>query len=117
MGGFHNCTAHLPRCCLFFACSVLLVDTAAIHAFSRCHFSGSEILLLQGVVGDATTMVAMEYFLFGFDKSSAIKKVFWFCVMMFPPLGPALYCLFVYSHSDVLENAVRSANSLSGNAQ
>jgi len=32
----------------------------------------------------------MEYFLFGFDKSLAIKKVFWFAVMMFPPLGPAL---------------------------
>ncbi|PYX84623.1 MAG: hypothetical protein DMG68_20230 [Acidobacteria bacterium] len=63
------------------------------------------LLLLAGVVGAATTMVAMEYFLFGFDTSSAIKKVFWFCVMMFPPLGPALYCFVVYSRSKVLERA------------
>jgi len=48
------------------------------------------LVLFFGVVGAATTLVAMEYFLFGFDKSLAIKKVFWFAVMMFPPLGPAL---------------------------
>lgn len=60
------------------------------------------LFLLVGVAAAATTMVAMEYFLFGFDTSSAIKKVFWFCVMMFPPLGPALYCLVVYSRSEVL---------------
>ena len=61
-----------------------------------------KLLLLAGVLGAATTMVAMEYFLFAFDKSSASKKVFWFCVMLFPPLGSALYCFIVYSHSDVL---------------
>lgn len=60
------------------------------------------LFLLVGVVAAATTMVAMEYFLFGFDTSSAIKKVFWFCVMMFLPLGPALYCFVVYSRSKVL---------------
>jgi len=61
------------------------------------------LLLLAGVVGAATTMVAMEYFLFGFDSSSALKKVFWFCIMLFPSLGPALYCFTVYSRSSVLE--------------
>jgi hypothetical protein len=60
-------------------------------------------LLLSGVVGAATAMVAMEYFLFSFDKSSAMRKVFWFFVMLFPPLGPALYCFIVYSRSDVLK--------------
>jgi hypothetical protein len=45
----------------------------------------------------------MEYFLFGFDKSSGMKKVFWFGVMLFPPLGPALYCFLVYSRSEVLK--------------
>src|SRR5215472_18534265 len=25
----------------------------------------------------------------GFDDSSALKKMFWFCVMLLPPLGPA----------------------------
>ncbi|HKC00717.1 MAG TPA: hypothetical protein VKD23_18185 [Terriglobales bacterium] len=62
-----------------------------------------KLLLLAGVLGAATTMVAMEYFLFGFDNSSAMKKVFWFCVMLFPLLGPTLYCFIVYSHSDVLK--------------
>jgi uncharacterized membrane protein YuzA (DUF378 family) len=63
-----------------------------------------KFLLLAGVLGTATTMVAMEYFLFGFDSFSATKKVFWFCVMLFPPLGPALYCFLVYLRSDVLKN-------------
>src|ERR1044071_3527803 len=49
------------------------------------------------VLGAAVTMVAMEYFLFGFDTSSSFKKLFWFCVMLFPPLGPPLYCFMVYS--------------------
>ena len=62
-----------------------------------------KLLLLAGVLGSATTMVAMEYFLFSFDDSSARKKVFWFCVVLFPLLGPALYCFIVYSHSDVLQ--------------
>jgi|KBSMisStandDraft_5_1062788.scaffolds.fasta_scaffold675662_1 hypothetical protein len=57
-------------------------------------------LLLVGVVGAATTMVAMEYFLFGFDQSSGLKKLFWFGVLLFPPLGPAFYCFVVYSRSN-----------------
>ena len=55
--------------------------------------------------GAATTMVAMEYFLFGFDTSSPMKKVFWFCVILLPPLGPPLYCFLVYSRSDVLKDS------------
>jgi uncharacterized membrane protein YuzA (DUF378 family) len=62
--------------------------------------------LLAAVLGAAVTMVAMEYFLFGFDNSSALKRVFWFCVMLFPPLGPSLYCFIVYSRSDVLKATV-----------
>ena len=62
-----------------------------------------KLLLLAGVLGSATTMVAMEYFLFSFDDSSARKKVFWFCVILFPPIGPTLYCFIVYSPSDVLQ--------------
>lgn len=37
-----------------------------------------KLLLFVGVLGAATTMVAMEYFLFSFDNSSDMKKVFWF---------------------------------------
>jgi hypothetical protein len=62
-----------------------------------------KLLLLAGVLGSATTMVAMEYFLFSVDNSSARKKIFWFCVILFPLLGPALYCFIVHSHSDVLK--------------
>jgi hypothetical protein len=62
-----------------------------------------KLLLLAGVLGAATTMVAMEYFLFSFDDSSARKKAFWFCGILFPLPGPALYCFIVYSHSDVLK--------------
>ena len=61
------------------------------------------LFVLAGVVGAATTMVAMEYFLFGFDNSSAFKKMFWFCIMLFPPLGPALYCFAVYSRCSVIQ--------------
>jgi len=60
------------------------------------------LLLFAGVVGAAITIVGMEYFLFGFDDSPAWKKTLWFCVMLLPPLGPALYCLIVYSYSRVL---------------
>ena len=65
----------------------------------------ARFLLLAGVLGTATTMVAMEYFLFGFDNSSAWKKALWFCVMLLPPLGPALYCFIVYSRSSVTDGA------------
>lgn len=67
----------------------------------------ASLIFRVGVLGAAVTMVAMEYFLFGFDDSSAIKKVFWFCVMLFPPLGPPLYCLIVYSRSAVVNSGRR----------
>jgi hypothetical protein len=60
-------------------------------------------LVLAGIVGTATTIVAMEYFMFGFDDSSAWKKIFWFALMFIPPIGAALYCLAVYSRSGVLK--------------
>jgi hypothetical protein len=60
-------------------------------------------LLLVGVLGAGICMVAMEYFLFGFDNSSAMKKVFWFCAMAVPLLGPPLYCFIVYLRSDCLK--------------
>jgi hypothetical protein len=59
-------------------------------------------LLFIGVLGMALTGLGMEYFLFRFDDSGALKQIFWFCVMIFAPIGPALYCLFVYSRSDIL---------------
>src|SRR5215469_659744 len=61
-------------------------------------------LLFLGVLGAATTTVAMEYFLFGFDSSPAWRKAFWFCLLALPPLGPALYCFVVYSRSTSLKD-------------
>jgi hypothetical protein len=56
-----------------------------------------KLLLLASIVGAAITAVGMEFFLFRFDDSHALKQVFWFCAMLFVPLGPALYCFLVYS--------------------
>lgn len=36
------------------------------------------LFFFAGVLGTATTLIAMEYFLLGFDSSSAWKKAFWF---------------------------------------
>ena len=61
------------------------------------------LLLLACIVGTAITTVGMEFFLFRFDDSRALKQIFWFCAMLFVPLGPALYCFRVYSRSKALE--------------
>ena len=60
-------------------------------------------LLLIGGLGAAITVVAMEYFLFGFDRSPEWKKVCWFCIMVLPLAGPALYCFIVYSPAVVIK--------------
>ena len=62
------------------------------------------LLLLACIVGTAITAVGMEFFLFRFDDSRALKQIFWFCAMLFVPLGPALYCFRVYSRSKALES-------------
>jgi hypothetical protein len=62
-------------------------------------------VLFVGVLGMALTGLGMEYFLFRFDDSHALKQVFWFCVMILAPIGPALYCFLVYSRSDVVKRS------------
>jgi hypothetical protein len=66
-------------------------------------------ILFVGVVGTAVTMVGMEVFLFRFDDSPAWKQLFWFCAMLFVPLGPALYCFLVYSGSKSVKAAFANA--------
>lgn len=56
-------------------------------------------LLFVSILGVALTTIGMEYFLFRFDDSGALKQIFWFCAMFFFPIGPALYCSLVYSRS------------------
>ena len=59
----------------------------------------ANFVVFIGVVGATITVVAMEYFLFGFDRSPEWKKVCWFCIMVLPWIGPALYCFIVYSRA------------------
>src|ERR1051326_7177547 len=53
----------------------------------------ARLALLVGVGSTALTLVAMEYFLFGFDQSSDGKKMLSFILMLVPVLGAAIYCL------------------------
>jgi len=61
-------------------------------------------LLLASIIGAGITVVGMEFFLFRFDDSHALKQILWFGAMLFIPLGPALYCFLVYSRSKAFAN-------------
>jgi hypothetical protein len=63
------------------------------------------LLLLAGVLGAGITIVGMEFFLSRFDASHPLKQIVWFFVLLFPLLGPALYCFVVYSRSEVLKSS------------
>ncbi len=73
----------------------------------------ARMLLFAGALGAGTTFVAMEYFLFRFDDSRLLRQVVWFCLMLFPLLGPALYCFIIYSRSHILSNDGKQAESAS----
>jgi hypothetical protein len=89
--GVPDSTACLARCSGAVFGVVLLLDSSAIQGGIPDSFVPIlKLPLFAGVLGAAITTVAMEYFLFGFDNSSAIKKILWFCVMLLPLLGPAL---------------------------
>ena len=63
-------------------------------------FPWVRVLVLLGILGTATTFVAMEYFLFAFDTSPIFKRVIWFLITGgILILGPALYCFLVYSRA------------------
>jgi len=67
---------------------------------------GLNQLLFLAVVGMAITLVGMEVFLFRFDDSAAWKQILRFCLMLFVPLGPALYCYLVYSESTAVKGRI-----------
>jgi len=69
-------------------------------------------LLFGGVLATALNGVAMEFFLFRFDESQAWKQVFWFCTLIFIPIGPALYCFLVYSGSQAVKAACAPADGV-----
>ena len=94
---------------LFFGWSILTsrsIDNIPEITELFVHF-----FLFIGILGAATTTIGMEVFLFRFDNSHAIKQIFWFCVMLFPFLGAALYCFLVYSRSEVLKDACKHTDS------
>jgi hypothetical protein len=86
---------------LLFVWSYIIVEgvPAAFTSLAR-------LLIVAGVVGAGTVFVGMEYFLFRFDDSHPLKQIVWFVVMLFPLLGPALYCLVVYSRSKVVRDTL-----------
>jgi hypothetical protein len=74
----------------------------------RAYVPFVRVLVLAGVLGAGTVFVGMEYFLFRFDQSHPVKQMAWFCVMLVPLLGPAIYCLIVYSRSEIVRNSLVS---------
>jgi hypothetical protein len=68
----------------------------------------ARLLVFAGVLGAGTVLVGMEYFLFRFDQSHPLKQVAWFCVLLLPLLGPAIYCLAVYARSKIVKESVAS---------
>lgn len=71
-------------------------------------------LLFIAVLATALNGVGMEFFLFRFDESKAWKQIFWFCALIFIPIGPALYCFHVYSRSRAMKTACAPADSVLG---
>ena len=71
-----------------------------------------KFLFFLGVLGAGITIVGMEYFLFRFDDSHPLKQIFWFCVMLFPILGAAIYCFVVYSRSAVLRSSCAKSEQI-----
>ena len=94
---------------------VLLVSLQFVGKVPNSWAAVVRLALLLGIGATALTLVAMEYFLFGFDKSSDGKKALWFTIMLLPILGAALYCLIAYSRqagsTDTSENLASGASA------
>jgi hypothetical protein len=88
----------------FFLFWMALVVQGAIGGIPDSLRSVVRPLILVGVLGAGITLVGMEFFLIRFDSSRPLKQVFWFCAMLYPILGPAMYCFIVYSRSDVVRS-------------
>ena len=71
-------------------------------------------LLFLEALAIGLTLVGMEYFLFRFDNSHPAVQIFWFFLLLLPPVGPALYCLLVYSRSEVVRACAGQPAQISG---
>src|SRR3984893_7147830 len=94
---------------LFFGCCALLFVGEIPSAIAPV----LTLFLLAGVLGGGITFVGMEYFLFRFDDSHPLQQIVWFCVILFPLLGAALYCFLVYSRSNALKSGGDRADGAS----
>lgn len=94
---------------LFLPFCVILSQTSVARVITPF----AQLLFFVFALSVACTFVGMEVFLFRFDKSPAWKQVFWFCVLLLPLFGPAAYCFFVYSRSDVFKARAEQAYSAS----
>ncbi len=91
----------------FFMFWMVLTVKGAISGIPDVLMPVVKPLILVGVIGAGITLVGMELFLIRFDNSHLLKQFFWFLAMLFPILGPALYCFVVYSRSEVLRKSCR----------
>lgn len=82
----------LPTYVLFFVLAKLGTLTPFTENLLR-------LLLILSVAATAVIWVAMEYFLFVIDESSGWAEIFWFLLMIFIGIGPALYVFFGYSRA------------------
>jgi len=94
-------TCAVLACTLFGALIAILLAMGFSGVNSLSAFplalSVARAIILPGVLGSATLSIAMWYFWFNFDKSSWASKAFWFLPLyLLLPIGPALYCFFVY---------------------
>ena len=93
----------------FFLSWMALVVKGAISGIPDALMPVLKPLVLLGVLGAGITLVGMEFFLIRFDDSHLLKQIFWFFAMLFPILGPALYCFFVYSRSGTVREGCGEA--------
>jgi len=82
----------------------LLAAWLSSHPVSNSFQPIARLLLLMCIAGSLVTLVGMNYFLFRYDRSHPFQQLLWFLAMLWVPIGPALYCVLVYSR------ATRSAN-------
>lgn len=91
---------YMLSACVSLAFFILLVDAILQDGVPGFLYPIARPLIFLGALAAGTTVVGMEIFLFRYDDSSALKQIIWFFIMVFPLLGPALYCFFVYCRSE-----------------
>lgn len=72
-----------------------------------------DLVLLVSVFATVATSMTMEFYLFTLDDSRALAQIFWFLVLLLAPVGPALYCLVVYSRSKYFKDHPAETKTLS----